>query len=357
MVDTESTPTMESSATTATNTNGCTAEDQTENPSTTSQESVISTMDNGGVPSKTRIWATPWVIMLVALYAFAVPWVIYAILMRYFLKPEWNAALPGLDRTIWHKVTMGGHMACGAIAMLLGPIQFIPYFRRPFFAIVHRWSGRLYCTCAMLSSLLGLSFIALKGELVGGWNMTVAFSAAGATIGVLGFKVWQTARAAKASAPRDFTSHRNWGIRSYSQILAPMLYRYWYLCLYIFKLYDPPDRLNMGLVCGSDDVCPDYLRFLDKLHCWTYWMTSLAVAELIIYYLPEHETKPSISHGPVDESGETPSPDTPLLQLSDGEADTQVRSMDRSSTSPSTVNTIGWVLATIIVIITANIFT
>jgi hypothetical protein len=120
--------------------------------------------------------------------------------------------------------------------------------------------------------------------------MTVAFSVAGATIGILAFQTWKAARAAKFSTTLvDWNAHRNWGIRSYSQILAPMLYRYWYFALHLFHLYSAPNALSSGGVCNDDDICPEYLRIVDKLHCWTYWMTSLLVAEIIIYYLPSNK--------------------------------------------------------------------
>lgn len=299
------------------------------------------------VVSNARVLATPWLIAFIALYVVTLPWIGYSIFVRYFLKPEWNAALPGLDRTPWLKITMRSHMACGALSVLLGPIQFIPHnFRRPSSAIVHRWSGRIYCTCAILSSLLGLIFIALKGKLVGGWNMTAAFAAAGVVNGILGFKAWQTARAAKvASAPLDFSSHRNWGIRSYSQILAPVLYRYWYITLHVLNLYKLPLRLKEGLVCGPDDVCPDYLRLLDMLHCWTYWLTALAVAELVIYFLPDRQQKRLLK------SEVTAGPCHSKEDFSTRTAKYGVK----SDSSPAIVNTIGWTLAVVTMIISIKV--
>ena len=242
--------------------------------------------DQSSSSPRLRVWASPWVLMLVALYAFAIPWMVQAILFRYFVKPQWGAALPGLDTTVWRKCTMRGHMAMGAISLLLGPLQFVSWIRRQC-PTVHRWLGRLYCTCAMLSSVFGLTFTWLKGTLVGGWNMTVAFACAGSTIGILAGMAWQTARAAApGGSARDYTSHRNWAIRSYSQILAPMLYRYWYICVTVFDLYQTPVPPRMGGTCRSDDICPDYLRLWDQVHCWTYWLSSLLIAELVIYYLP-----------------------------------------------------------------------
>lgn len=332
---------------------------------------------DGRDASQTRIWATPWVLMLIALYMFAVPWVISNILLRYFLKPDWGTALPGLDSTPLRKVTMGGHMSMGAISLLIGPFQLIPWLRRRF-PVMHRWAGRIYCSCAMLSSVFGLIFIALKGQLVGGWNMTAAFAAAGAAIGILAFKVWQTARLAKlSSVPMDYTSHRNWAIRSYSQILAPMLYRYWYLAMDLFKMYTPPLMPSTGLVCHDDDVCPDYLRIIDMLHCWTYWLSSLAVAEVIIYFLPPHSPKPSSTPSQtsdifVDDSASVleynnPTSDddeltarTPLLRgtANDYSGEPRLEGSDPNThiSSPTVVNLVGWSLAVVTMVITATIF-
>lgn len=320
---------------------------------------------------KAKVWALPWVIMILALYAFAVPWTQFAIVKRYFLKPDFEAALPGLGSTPWRKFTMRGHMACGAIALLLGPFQFLSKLRKSF-PQIHKWSGRIYCVCAMASCLFGLAFIALKKKLVGGWNMSVAFAMAGITLGVLSFKVWQSARAAKVgSPPMDFTAHRNWGIRSYSQILAPMLYRYWYICVQLFGMYQAPKPQFLGGYCTRDGLCPDYLRLFDKAHCWTYWLTALAVAELIIYYLPKHQIE--ISEGDAESEQET---EVPLLPRSNdgnnGENDRTVLPRAPSSfvdefadgpfrpirsASPVAVNTIGWILAVIAIAITTRIYT
>jgi len=322
---------------------------------------------------KTRVWALPWVITIVAMYAFALPWINFAIVMRYFVKPNFEAALPGLGTTLWRKVTMRGHMSTGAICLLLGPLQFIPKMRKSF-PRIHRWSGRIYCTCAMASCLFGLAFIGSKGKLVGGWNMTVAFSLAGIAIGVLGFKAWQSARAAKAGGSNiDFTAHRNWGIRSYSQILAPMLYRYWYICVQLFGMYEAPKPQQLGGYCTRDGLCPDYLRLFDKTHCWTYWLTALAVAELIIYYLPKHHIE-----SPARNLGLRSETETLLVsRTTDGPATlASTRVTDQASpthsspeeefpgplrpihtASPLAVNIIGWILAVIAVAITSRLYT
>jgi hypothetical protein len=244
----------------------------------------------------------------------------------------------------------------------------------------------------MLSSVMGLAFIGLKGKLVGGYNMSVAFAAAGLAIGILAFKTWQTARAAKTSHPHlDFTSHRNWAIRSYSQILSPMLYRYWYLCLLLFDWYQGPRENKLGAMCQADDTCPDYYRWFDMVHCWTYWLSSWLVAEVVIHYLPPLEKQSSSfaesSSAAAEDSNSTPS-SAPLLELTlecpDGESDPALVSRvllaldddddsserkdnmgvvqehveigSSSSSSPQIVNTIGVMCAVTAVAITGKLF-
>ena len=88
----------------------------------------------------------------------------------------------------------------------------------------HRWSGRLYVASACGASLCGCFFVLLKGfKLSGGYNMGAAFLLAGGWFGVA------AAMTAVRAWQQRYAAHRAWAIRSYSQVLAPMLYRYWYV--------------------------------------------------------------------------------------------------------------------------------
>lgn len=89
---------------------------------------------------------------------------------------------------------------------------------------LHRWSGRLYVASACGASLCGCFFVLLKGfKLSGGYNMGAAFLLAGGWFGVA------AAMTAVRARQQRYAAHRAWAIRSYSQVLAPMLYRYWYV--------------------------------------------------------------------------------------------------------------------------------
>jgi hypothetical protein len=125
-------------------------------------------------------------------------------------------------------------------------------------------------------------FIFLKNyNLVGGLNMTLAFTAAGICLGVCAYMCYHTA------SRKQWSQHQAWTIRSLSQVLSPMLYRYWYGFFFIvfgYRFQNPCDL--------QTEICPDYLRVLDKIHCWTYWLAPLLIAEMVTMVVPPMKEKP-----------------------------------------------------------------
>lgn len=231
-----------------------------------------------------KAWSLPWIALFLALYVFTVPWIYGAIIDAYFIRRSWDHALPGLGTTLARRIAMGSHMGLGAAALLLGPTQFVASLRRAAPG-VHRWCGRMYIICALGASAFGLAFIVLKrGKLVGGVNMAIAFGTAGIVCGVCAVAAYLAARS------RHWLSHRAWVIRSFSQILAPMLYRYWYMAADVTGLYEyayMPGEFDPSRDCDAETgICPLFMRPFDAVHCWTYWLSSLAVAELIVWLLP-----------------------------------------------------------------------
>lgn len=234
---------------------------------------------------------------MVALHIFGLPWVYMAIIQQYWVRRDWNASLVGLDTTIFHKFFMLGHMTWGAICMLLGPLQFIPSLRQKYPAI-HRWSGRTYVVTGLLSGVFGLVFIGLKGGLlVGGYNMGLAFTSAGLCFGYCALKLYLEARAG------NFVAHRNWAIRSYGQALSPMLYRYWYVVIAVLGWFDLEEAAKNG--CNQETgLCPSFSRTFDAIHCWSYWLFSLGVTEVIVRAMPNNVTKKSQHHAVSTDSDE-----------------------------------------------------
>lgn len=239
------------------------------------------------IPSsmKEKPWRWPWIVMIVALYVFGLPWIYGAIVQRYWVEKEYDAVLVGLDDTPARQFFMVTHMSLGAVCLLCGPTQFLPVIRRKW-PTFHRWCGRIYVLPAVFCSIFGQVFICLKGfVLVGGLNMGFAFCVAGILFGVF------AVLSAFYARHRQFTQHRNWAIRSYGQILAPMLYRYFYLILGGLRLYPSGTELD----CDDNDVCHPFTRTLDAIHAWTYFLFPLLCTEFIIRFLPKYHSVESTS--------------------------------------------------------------
>ena len=170
--------------------------------------------------------------------------------------------------------------------------------------------------CAILSYICGQWFICLKRFfLVGGISMGISFSAAGFAIAYFAYMTWISAPNKNRQPGSRYTveDHRNYAFRSFSQMIAPILYRYWYIFTAIYTRYRTPALYLNGtgtmddgskLVCDDRDVCDDYKRPLDAFYCWFYWMSAWFVAEVVILCLPKHKSATTAFSG--DDQLDTP---------------------------------------------------
>jgi len=287
---------------------GCNAGDngeETQRNDTTSSAVLI-------VPEPRRllVWRKPWVVAVVLFSVFFVLWAYLVVIKRYWIDERFEAALPGLATSALRKVSMRLHMTFGALAIACSLIQMITPFTsgwkrgkdssttRNFYRRVHRYMGRIYVLCCIMAFFFGQWFIILKEFiLVGGYNMGISFSLAGFAIAYFAYMTWKTAPSNNADGKYTIEDHRNYAIRSFSQIIAPILYRYWYVILMMLKIYRTPylngGNVNKGenLICDDRNVCRDYLRPFDAVYCWLYWISAWIVAEIIIACLPMHQAE------------------------------------------------------------------
>jgi uncharacterized membrane protein len=96
------------------------------------------------------------------------------------------------------------HIAGGAIALLIGPLQFSATLRRRSPAL-HRWLGRVYAVAAILGAALSVYIVLAFEAPANHWVM-----------GVMG-GLWlvSTALAWLFALGRDFAQHKLWMARSY----------------------------------------------------------------------------------------------------------------------------------------------
>ena len=278
-----------------------------------------------------------------------------------------------LEYSVLRKFTMRSHMTLGGLAILCSPIQMVTPFtvgwnkstRRfrnssnitnntiNWYRRIHKFSGRFYVLCAIGSFCFGQWFICLKEfVLVGGYNMGVSFSLAGFFIAYSAYMTWKTAPGGNQNNRYTIEDHRNWAIRSFSQIIAPVLYRFWYIFMMVLKVYRMPflaggDRRGK-LDCDGRDVCPDYQRPLDSVYAWMYWIGAWMVAELVIICLPPHQSSQKAASAAVstttnktlearNQKEEVSSLEQPLLaSQSDDESTSPTIDSESTSTTSST---------------------
>jgi uncharacterized membrane protein len=116
-----------------------------------------------------------------------------------------------------HEVALAVHVTSGALALLIGPFQFVRRLRRRYVR-VHRVSGAVYIASA---TVLGLSGLILAPTAYTGPVASLGFTMLGlATL----FTTWTALRMVWVGRYDD---HRRWMIRSFSLIWGGVMLRIW----------------------------------------------------------------------------------------------------------------------------------
>jgi uncharacterized membrane protein len=110
---------------------------------------------------------------------------------------------------------LAAHLGFGAIALVVGPIQFIPQIRQKA-PQIHRWLGRIYLI-AILFGTIAATYMGLVITETRALGQSLLFLAvAWATTARVGWV---------AALRRQFNLHREWMIRSYVVTFAFVLFR------------------------------------------------------------------------------------------------------------------------------------
>ncbi|MEM7356412.1 MAG: DUF2306 domain-containing protein [Acidobacteriota bacterium] len=175
---------------------------------------------------------------------------------------RWNERLPGLydpDRGA-ATVGIGAHFAAGGVILILGCVQLLGGVRARYPGL-HRWTGRLYVSAALLAATGGLLFIAVKGT-IGGPVMNVGFSLYGILMLVAAV---ETLRHARAGA---FDRHRAWALRLYALAIGSWLYRmdygFWFMLV------------------GKAGHTSDFRGAFDYFMAFFFYLPNLLVVEIFL---------------------------------------------------------------------------
>jgi uncharacterized membrane protein len=148
-----------------------------------------------------------------------------------------------------------GHIAAGAVAMILGAFQVNARIRQRYLSR-HRWLGRVYVGAVFIGAPSGL-VLATVSE--GGWITHVAFG----LLAVLWLAT--TAMAFVLIRARNIVAHRRWMMRSYALTLAAVMLR-----IYI------PAAIISGM--SFEAAYPAI--------SWLCWVPNLIIAEWLIRRAP-----------------------------------------------------------------------
>ena len=151
-----------------------------------------------------------------------------------------------------HRLAILTHIFCSALAMALGPWQFIPGLRtrRPVF---HRWSGRFYLVAGVLPG--GIAGLYVSSFAFGGGINQFGF----AVLAVLwlgsGVEAYRAIRAGRV------TAHRQWMLRNFALTFAAVTL-----------------RLYLGTFAAIGIPFATFYAWLG----WLCWVPNLLLIELYI---------------------------------------------------------------------------
>lgn len=144
------------------------------------------------------------------------------------------------------------HIAASAIALALGPFQFLRSLRAkaPW---LHRLMGRFYVAACMFGGLSGgaIAMFSASGPIAGAGFFALAI-----------LWLFFTARAFWAVLHLDFVAHERWMIRSFALTLAAVTLRIY---------------LPIGIILNQGEFTLPY-----TIIAWASWIPNLIAAELFL---------------------------------------------------------------------------
>jgi hypothetical protein len=185
-----------------------------------------------------------------------VVFIVVAAVPQYLLVDEELMFQEQLDVYLANLTPIVGHVAGGAVALLLGPTQFVAALRRRGSAGFHRWAGRVYVLAVAVGGVFGLwmAFLAF-----GGIVARLGFGALSLAWLTSGYVAYRHIRAGE----RD--SHRRWMIRNYGLTFAAVTLRLW---------------LGVAMALGIE------IEIAYPVIAWLAWVPNLFVVEWFLRRRP-----------------------------------------------------------------------
>jgi uncharacterized membrane protein len=142
------------------------------------------------------------------------------------------------------------HIAASAVALLLGPFQFLTTIRRRAPSL-HRWNGRFYLAACFAGGSAGgaIAMYSSSGAIAGAGFLSLAM-------------LWLlfSGLALNAALQRNFQAHERWMIRSFALTFAAVTLRIY---------------LPIGIALNEGEFVLPY-----TIIAWLSWVPNLMVAEI-----------------------------------------------------------------------------
>lgn len=169
------------------------------------------------------------------------------------LKPEDITFAEQKAVYLAHHAMLMLHIIPSMLAILIGPFQFLPQFRKGRLLNLHRWLGRAYLLSVLFGGIGGL-YMAQFGY--AGLISELGF----ATLAILW--LYSGTMAYKHIRNKEIEAHRQWMIRNYALTFAGTMLRVWM----------PISIVGMGI-----EFVTAY-----RAIAWLCWVPNLLLAEWII---------------------------------------------------------------------------
>jgi uncharacterized membrane protein YozB (DUF420 family) len=203
---------------------------------------------------------------VVPLALLTVIFIAYAVPPYLSLDPERARIQPIPPHASYYPLLVS-HIFLGSLALLAACLQVWPWLRRSHPA-VHRWSGRVYVTAALIASVcvMIISPMGLHGA-----NQRVANT----MLAVLWFGT--TLAGFRAIRQHRFADHRQWMLRSVALAFSIVAYRVWLVIA--FAVFVPE-------IYTGAEVDPAALDEAIGLTSWVSWVVNLVIVEWWLHRRP-----------------------------------------------------------------------
>lgn len=204
-----------------------------------------------------------WILMV----CLAVGVAIAAIFPYFSFDPKTfnNATVRFVDESLIRLVGLYIHMFAGGLALVMGPFQFLTRLRNNAPAL-HRWMGRVYLICILLS---GLSALVIAPGMISG------------LVGEIGLILlailwlWTAWNAYQNIRAGNIEIHRDWMTRNYALTFGAVTLRMWLGILIGVQV----PFLETKYAGDFDALFVEVYRVV----MWLSWVPNLIVAEMIVY--------------------------------------------------------------------------